>query len=121
MITLAGFTRRRKALVAAVLPYLLLSLFVDFLHLHRLITGPLSVTSTSVHLENAQDAPTKLPETTCAICQWLRAGTGMQTVVSTPQAPSLLGASLVPRAPAAAIRPDLGSPDFRGPPLSLSL
>ena len=120
-MSLAGFTRRRKALVAAVLPYLLLSVFVDYVHLHRLINGPVPLSAASLHLQAADGAATKLPDTSCAICQWLRAGTGLQTVVSAQQAPAVLTTALVARCTLAPPRPDLGSPDFRGPPSSLSL
>jgi len=121
VISLAGFTRRRKALAAAVLPYLLLSLFVDFVHLHRLFNGPVTVSSTAVHLHAADQAAPKLPDGPCAICQWQRAGTGMQTIVSAQQTLALVTTAFVIRSTAPPTRPDLGSPDFRGPPSPLSL
>jgi hypothetical protein len=120
VISLAGFTRRRKALVAAFLPYLLLSVFVDFVHLHRLINGPMTATSASAHIDAPAPGTSKLPETSCAICQWMRAGTGIQASVAAEQSPVVLAAAFVAVAPVAPDRPDLGSPDFRGPP-SLSL
>jgi len=122
VISLAGFTRRRKALVAAFLPYLLLSVFVDFVHLHRLINGPATASSASLHVENGDRAASRPPESSCAICQWVRAGTGMQTTVAAQHAPAdVTTTSLVARSTSAPSRPDLGSPDFRGPPSSLSL
>lgn len=121
MISLAGFTRRRKALVAAFLPYLLLSVFVDFVHLHRLINGPVGVASASAHVQATQPASSKLPDTACAICQWVRAGTGMQTAATATVAPVFVSTTVVSRYNAPASRPDLGSPDFRGPPSTLSL
>jgi hypothetical protein len=121
VISLAGFTRRRKALVAAVLPYMLLSLFVDFVHLHRLIAGPIPAASASAHIKADQAGSTKLPESSCAICQWMRAGTGMQAAVAAEQAPADITTTLVARSILAPVRLDLGSPDFRGPPASLSL
>jgi hypothetical protein len=121
VISLAGFTRRRKALVAAVLPYLLLSVFVDFVHLHRLINGPLTAASASAHINTELPGTSKLPDTSCAICQWMRAGTGMQAAVTAEQAPAVVTAALVTLDRLAPMRPDLGSPDFRGPPASLSL
>jgi hypothetical protein len=110
VISLAGFTRRRKALVAAFLPYLLLSVFVDFVHLHHLITGP-ATASASLHVSDGNGDSSKLPDTSCAICQWVRAGSGAQTTVST----------LIARLTLDPSRPDLGSADFRGPPRSSSL
>jgi len=121
VISLASFTRRRKALVAAFVPYLLLSMFVDFVHLHRLITGPIPAASASTHVKADQPGSTKLPDSACAICQWMRAGTGMQTAVAAEQAPADVTATLVIHQTVAPVRLDLGSPDFRGPPVSLSL
>ena len=121
VISLAAFTRRRKALAAAVLPYLLLSLFVDFVHLHRLINGPVPFSSASVHANTDQGTGTSLPDAACAICQWLRAGTSMQAAVTTQQAPAVVATTLVALRTLTPVRPDLGSPDFRGPPRVLSL
>jgi hypothetical protein len=121
VISLAGFTRRRKALVAAFLPYLLLSVFVDFVHLHRLINGPIGVASASAHINASQPASSKLPDTACAICQWMRAGTGMQTAGTASVAPAIACTTFVARSTAPASRPDIGSPDFRGPPATFSL
>jgi hypothetical protein len=121
VISLSGFTQRRKALVAAFLPYLLLSLFVDFVHLHRLINGPVVVSSASVSVSATDRASSKLPDSSCAICQWVRAGVGMQPGVGAHQAPVLLTTAIVARLTLAPSRPDLGSADFRGPPASLSL
>lgn len=120
MISLAGFTRRRKALVAAFLPYLLLSVFVDFVHLHHLITGP-ATASASLHVSDGNGDSSKLPDTSCAICQWVRAGSGAQTTVSTHHAPAWLPSALIARLTLDPSRPDLGSADFRGPPRSSSL
>jgi hypothetical protein len=120
-MSLAGFTRRRKALVAAFLPYLLLSVFVDFVHLHRLINGPIGVASASTHVKATQPAGSKLPDTACAVCQWVRAGTGMQTAATASVAPAIVSTTIVARAKTSSSRPDLGSPDFRGPPATLSL
>jgi hypothetical protein len=121
VISLAGFTRRRKVLVAAFLPYLLLSVFVDFVHLHRLINGPVAASAASAHLKAGDPSSSKPPETSCAICQWMRAGTGMQTAVSAQHAAPTAARTLVARSTAPASRPEIGTPDFRGPPPALSL
>jgi hypothetical protein len=121
VISLAGFTRRRKALVAAFVPYLLLSVFVDFVHLHRLINGPIALTSASAHVKASQAPTSNLPDTACAICQWVRAGTGMQTAATASVAPVLVSTTVVARSVMPGSRPDLGSPDFRGPPSTISL
>lgn len=116
MISLAGFTRRRKALVAAFLPYLLLSVFVDFVHLHRLINGPAGPATTALHIKDGSGTTSQLPETSCAICQWVRAGTGAHTTAIAQHAPVLVAAALVARSTLPPSRPDLSSIDFRGPP-----
>jgi len=121
VISLAGFTRRRKTLVAALLPYMLLSLFVDFVHLHRLIAGPIPAAAAAAHVKADQAGSTRLPATSCAICQWMRAGTGMQATVATEQAAVEVTTAFVARSTVPPVRLDLGSPDFRGPPASLSL
>jgi hypothetical protein len=121
VISLAGFTRRRKALVAAFVPYLLLSVFVDFVHLHRLITGPVATSALSAHANTEVPGGTKLPETSCAICQWQRAGTGMQASVTDEPAHHMVAALVVLAPSPVPLRVELGVPDFRGPPPALSL
>jgi hypothetical protein len=121
VLGLASFTRRRKVLVAAFVPYLLLSMFVDFVHLHRLIAGPTSATSQSAHLKAAEPGGTKLPDTACAICQWQRAGAGVQASVSDDPSPRTIAALVVTLPAMVPLRTDLGTADFRGPPSSLSL
>src|SRR3954470_10199806 len=95
VIGLASFTRRRKMLVAAFVPYLLLSMFVDFVHLHRLIAGPRTATSQSAHVKAAEPGGTKLPDTACAICQWQRAGASVQASVTDDPSPSTVAALVV--------------------------
>src|SRR5260370_15945771 len=121
VISLAGFTRRRRALVAAFLPYLLLSVFVDFVHLHRIIAGGVPAASVTNHVEAAAPDRTKLPDTGCAICQWLRAGTGLHLSQAGRPVAGLVAAPLASRPSVTPARPALRSRDFRGPPSSLSL
>lgn len=121
MISLAGLKRRRKVLVAAFVPYLLLSVFVDFVHLHRLIAGPIAANAQSAHLKAAEPGGSKLPDSSCAICQWQRAGTGMQTSVTDEPTPDVVADLIVALPSTVPLRPELYSPDFRGPPSSLSL
>ena len=106
-------------LVAAFVPYLLLSMFVDFVHLHRLIAGPIAAMSQSAHADATAPGGSKLPDTSCAICQWQRAGTGMQASVSDDPAPGMLAVVLFTLPSLVPLRPELGTPDFRGPPSSL--
>jgi len=121
LISLAGFTRRRRALVAAFLPYLLLSLFVDFVHLHRLISGEMTPVSASQQVKAVDTSSPRVPDSPCAICQWLRAGTGLQTSTTTQFTLETIAAAIAPRPQSDPLRPVLGAPDFRGPPLLLAL
>lgn len=121
VISLAGITRRRKALAAAFLPYLLLSVFVDFVHLHRLIAGPIASSSLSEHVTATVPGGSKLPETSCAICQWQRAGTGMQTSVTDEPTRDIIAAVVTPPPSLIPLKTESGPHDFRGPPPSLSL
>jgi hypothetical protein len=121
LISLARFTRRRRALVAAFLPYLLLSLFVDFVHLHRLFTGNMSLLSGSQHVSAVTTGQQRVPDAPCAICQWLRAGTGLQTSTTAQITFDRIAAAITPLPSSVPFRPALGAPDFRGPPLQASL
>jgi hypothetical protein len=121
LISFAGLTRRRRALVAAFLPYLLLSLFVDFVHLHRLIIGGMAPVSTSQQIKAVTSGETRVPDASCAICQWLRAGTGLQTFTATQLAFDTIAAPIAALPASVPLRPALGAPDFRGPPLPRAL
>src|SRR5437764_810520 len=83
-----GPSRRRRVLVAACLPYLLLSLFVDLVHLHPLLNGGPAQISTSQHIGKCSETPPKAPEAPCAICQWLRADTAVKA--SLPVGPMIV-------------------------------
>jgi hypothetical protein len=121
LISLAGFTRRRRALVAAFLPYLLLSLFVDFVHLHRLFTGDMTLLSESQHVAAVTPGQQGLPDAPCAICQWLRADTGLQTSTTAQITFDRIATPIAPLPSSVPLRPALGAPAFRGPPLQTSL
>ena len=107
--------------MAAFVPYLLLSVFVDFVHLHRLIAGPVALSSQSAHLKAAEPGGSKLPDSSCAICQWQRAGAGTQASVSDALLVAVVETTVDALPGEVPLRPDLGSPDFRGPPLSPSV
>jgi hypothetical protein len=120
LISFAGLTRRRRALVSAFLPYLLLSLFVDFVHLHRLIIGGMTPMSTSQQIK-AESGETRVPDTQCAVCQWLRADTGLQTSTAAQLTFDAIAAPIAARPSIPPLRSTLGAPDFRGPPLPRTL
>lgn len=107
---------RRRTFVAACLPYLLLSVFVNFVHLHPLLNESLPQISASQHVAACPTA--KAYDSQCAICQWLRAGTGLKAVVAA--GPVIL---LMPGDVPLTGAPPRGSPvrlsiDLRGPPSS---
>jgi len=118
-MTLVRSQRWRRALVTACLPYLLLSVFVDFLHLHPLLGGNVPQISVAEHVGTQGPRNSRLPDSTCAVCQWMRAGTGLQTSVAAGPRPVPLRDAVAPPAASCPSRPALLSPDFRGPPLLL--
>jgi len=102
-------------------PYVLLSIFADFLHVHPLTAG-VGIGVSVVHEANYAPPYTArhIPESACAICQWQRVGTRLHAATSvgpaTP-APQMLVAAIgdaFPDSPVPLPRA------FRGPP-SLSL
>ena len=107
---------RRRLLISAFLPYLLLSVFVDFVHLHPLLQGTSPQISAVKHVAACTGSATQRSDTPCAICQWLRTGTGLQASVAV--GPSIV---LLPDQVAAPVIAARGSPaplsiDLRGPP-----
>ena len=109
-------SRRRRTLVAACLPYLLLSVFVNFVHLHPLLNESVPQISATQHVAACPTA--KAYDSQCAICQWLRAGTGLKAVIAV--GPAVL---LMPGDVALTTAPPRGSPvrlsiDLRGPPFA---
>jgi hypothetical protein len=81
-------SRWRRTLVAACLPYLLLSVFVDFVHLHPLLDDATPQISATNHVAPCPAA--KAFDSPCAICQWLRAGTGLQPAIEAGPSVGLL-------------------------------
>lgn len=107
---------RRRLLISAFLPYLLLSVFVDFVHLHPLLRGTAPQISAVKHVAACTGDATRSTDSPCAICQWLRAGTGLQASIAV--GPSIV---LLPEHVAVSVIPARGSPaplsiDLRGPP-----
>jgi hypothetical protein len=109
-------SRRRRLLLATFLPYLLLSVFVDFVHLHPLLGGTIPQLSAAQHVAGCTDPARKTTESPCAICQWLRAGTGLQASISVGPAIMLLPDSVSLPVSEARGSPAPLSIDPRGPP-----
>lgn len=117
---LARLSRFRAAVIAACLPYLLVSVFVDFVHVHA--PAPVSVSAATGEATmagpGAHQAPR--PDYTCTACLWLR--TGLQLVANAPaRVASQASTGALPRLKKAiwpdgpTVRPAL----LRGPPRSL--
>ena len=113
-------TCRRRLLISAFLPYLLLSVFVDFVHLHPLLQGTIPQISGAQHVAGCTGSPTKTADSPCAICQWLRAGTGLQASVAVGPSIVLLADQVAAPVMAARGSPAPLSIDLRGPPSVLS-
>lgn len=118
-MTLVRSQRWRRTLVAACLPYLFLSVFVDFIHLHPLLSRDVPQISVSQHVARPEARDSRLPDSPCAVCRWMQAGTGLQASVSAGPTVVALANDLTPLAAACPARSALLSPNFRGPPLTL--
>jgi hypothetical protein len=109
--------RVRRAFVWSCVPYLLLSLFADFLHGHPLLNPDAPAIGIVHHVPSAAaPRPHKLPGAPCAICQMQRVRTRLQagtarTSATIPDPTLLASVSVaVPKSPV----PHPSA--FRGPP-----
>ena len=110
-------SRSRRAFVWSCVPYLLLSVFADFLHVHPLPSpGSAAVGIAQPAVSVPAQPPHRIPDWSCAICQWQRVGPGPQAatvafaIVSAP--------ALVLPVTAAFPKSPVPHPSaFRGPPL----
>ena len=109
-------SRRRRLLITAFLPYLLLSVFVDFVHLHPLLQDSVPQLSAVKHVAGCTGAATRTTDSPCAICQWLRAGTGMQASIAIGPSITLLAGQVAMSVMQVRGSPPLHSIDPRGPP-----
>ncbi len=110
--------RVRRAVAWSVVPYLLLAVFADFLHVHP-IRVPDRATAGIVHriAQVPGRHPYRVPDAICAICQWHRLGSRLQAATSVARI-ALPAPDLV--APPVAAVPDSPVPHptaFRGPPV----
>jgi len=110
--------RWRQTLFALCLPYLLASVLVDFVHVHRQPVATASALAGEVGVTAPRQAPR--PDNPCTACLWLR--TGLQL---TPHAAATLAAGVATTAfvlPPDAVRPDTpAAPStlLRAPPSTL--
>ncbi|HEY3884992.1 MAG TPA: hypothetical protein VGL62_07285 [Vicinamibacterales bacterium] len=109
-------SRWRRSLAAACVPYLFLSMFVDFVHVH-----PLGASASGAAYQTVVAArSSKTPEGPCAVCQWLRADTGLRTPIAAGIGAELLATDMVTRALEWHTQTVVSSCEFRGPPSVLS-
>ncbi len=112
-------SRWRRGFVAACLPYLLLSVFVDFLHVHPAwgragLHVQVAGAPSTLTVPASQSA--QLPDYSCAVCQWLRMGTRLQASVTVATALGMLPAVVYAAQTEAPESPVPHPPAFRGPP-----
>lgn len=101
--------------MAACLPYLLLAMFVDFLHAHRPDSGPAPVPGV-VHVAPAPDGPEATPDYACPVCAWLRMGPSVEAPFSLATCSASLSRMAAPTIAAAPDSPVPLPSLFRGPP-----
>jgi len=109
-------SRWRQTLVWGCLPYLFLSIFGDFLHIHPLVNPTPAVGI--VHEAQFVPAPAarRIPASSCAICQWQRVGPRLQSAIAA--GPATFAAQALDAA-VSALFPDSPTPlpsALRGPP-----
>jgi len=114
-------SRCRQLLVWSCVPYLLLSTFGDFLHVHPLLNPTPRIGIVSAAQFTPRPVARRVPESSCAICLWQRVGSRLQNAISAgPAAPasqSLVAGIATQFPPSPVPHPS----DYRGPPqLSLS-
>jgi hypothetical protein len=107
-------SRWRRTLVAAFAPYLFLSMFVDFVHVHPLVGADGAQVSAREAALSAHGTTT--PDRSCPVCQWLRADTGLQTHTASAVTTELFVTDLVFRTADHPVQPIVLSRDLRGPP-----
>lgn len=121
MLRLMRSRRWRRTFIAACLPYLLLSVSVQFLHVHRFDSGTAAVLGAGpASVSPATHRSARLPDTPCAICQWLRVGPRLQPRVSIDPATRPLADAIAVPAAHSPDSPDLTSVALRGPPAFFS-
>jgi hypothetical protein len=106
--------------VAACLPYVLLALFADFIHPHPIVDrdAPQIQIATAIRVGTPPHENSKLPDYSCAVCQWLRAGIGLQASVALGPALASVAGDIAARLAATHSGPTLRTPALRGPPLA---
>jgi hypothetical protein len=109
-------SRSRRAFVWSGVPYLLLSVFADFLHVHPLLSpGSPAVGIVYRVVPAPAHPPYRIPDWSCAICQWQRVGPRPQA--ATLASEILSAPTLILRVPAAFPTSPVPHPSaFRGPP-----
>lgn len=109
-------TRSRRAFVWCCVPYILLSVFADFVHAHPLLNPGTTLGIVHQSPSVATDRPHRLPDTSCAVCQLQRVRSRVETKTA--------GTAVVLSAPTLVVTVSDTVPDspvpypsaFRGPP-----
>lgn len=93
-------------------------MFVDFVHVHPLGSAIETAGSPSGAVLTSHGATA--PEKPCAVCQWLRADTGLQTPITSAIVADLVATDLVSRASRPPVQTVVLAQDLRGPPRQLA-
>ena len=106
----------RRTFVAACLPYVMLAVFVDFVHVHTATNRPLSVASSNGPAIEVAVNDARQTGSPCAVCLWLRAGPRLAPQVSVEGAQTALQSESVQQIDDAPVSPIPHPATFRGPP-----
>lgn len=94
-------------------------MFVDFVHVHPL--GSAAETPGSQFASVLTSHGATAPEKPCAVCQWLRADTGLQTPITSAVVSALVATDLVLRPSRHPVQTIVLTRDLRGPPRQLAV
>lgn len=121
MLHIMRSRRRRLVSISICLPYLLLSVVADFVHVHPWLKQATASAAVQQVRPVPAQTPRRLPDAPCVVCQWHRTGPRLTAGASVVSAARLTPALIVPTFVAFPAGPVPHPSRFRGPPqLSLT-
>jgi hypothetical protein len=112
-------TRSRRAFVWCCVPYLLLSVFADFVHAHPMLNPGTAAGLVHQLPSAAADRPHRIPDTSCAVCQLQRVRSRVETKTAGTAVALTTPTMVVTFSDAVPESPVPYPSAFRGPPPAL--